>query len=146
MAALDEVRMRFRKANVATHRRVPPVGDRRKMRIQGCAQVGNDVRQRITEIFIFSAAEAMPLHDDPAAENVLRRIQLSQRVAFRRRQQTLDQRVALLIEVFGDLPPIDPRQPLRNGGRFNHHCAFVARVHAFASRASNARLRSTPQR
>jgi hypothetical protein len=62
------VRVRVRVTHIDPHRCIPPVGDRRQPRIQRGPQIGDDIRQRIREVFVLAASEAVPRHDDVAAE------------------------------------------------------------------------------
>src|SRR3712207_8650172 len=50
LAALNERRVVGGKANLHPHPRVPAIGDRGEMRIEGCAQAFNEPRQRIGEV------------------------------------------------------------------------------------------------
>src|SRR3546814_18247386 len=56
-----------RKADIHPHARVPAVRDRREPRIEHPAQRLDQRRQRIGEIAIFAAPEAVPRHMDMAA-------------------------------------------------------------------------------
>src|SRR5437879_8298028 len=68
MAAFEELGMRLWETCVHTHTLVPLIGDRSKLRINRSAQILNQWRQRIGEIAIFTLPEAVPSHDDAAAE------------------------------------------------------------------------------
>jgi hypothetical protein len=50
------------------HRLIPAVGDCGQRRIERLAQRCHRIRQRIGEVLVFSAPEAVPRHDDAAAE------------------------------------------------------------------------------
>src|SRR3546814_16444715 len=47
---------------------VPAVGDLRQRRVERFAQTRDDLRQRIGEVAVLAAAEAVTCHDDAAAE------------------------------------------------------------------------------
>src|SRR6266567_2088013 len=72
MTPFDEVIMLAGIADLKTHGRVPTIGDGRKPWIKGRPKSGNNIRQRIAEVFVFTASKAVPRHNDAAAEkNVL---------------------------------------------------------------------------
>ena len=111
--------------------RVPAIGDARKRAVERLPQPGHDGRQRIAEILVLAAAEAVARHHDAAAEVRFGRIQPGEPVAVRLRNESLDHRAALRVELLADARPFDR----------------VDRVQAAArSRSSNARLRRRPQR
>ena len=60
---------------VDAHRIIPPVGDGRETRVKGPTQIGDDVGQRIAEIFVFAAPEAVSRHHHTAAKQRIDRIQ-----------------------------------------------------------------------
>jgi len=60
VAARDEIGMRVRVADIDPHRLVPAIGDRRQVRIDRPAKIGNDVRQRIREVLVFTPPEPVP--------------------------------------------------------------------------------------
>src|SRR5215467_3310587 len=74
-AALNEIRVLLRVANINTHHLVPAIGDRNKVRVDRCPKTCNKIRQRIAEILVLSTPETMPRHHDTAAENVVFRVQ-----------------------------------------------------------------------
>ena len=76
-------------------------------RIERGAQLRDQVGQRIGEIFVFAAAEAVAPHHDAAAEMLVVRIERRQRGAFVRRQQSLQDGAALRVEIGGRLRPVD---------------------------------------
>lgn len=71
MAALNEFSVSFGIAHVDVHCRIPAVGYRREMRIQRSTKFLNDLWQRIAEIFVLAAPEAMPSHDNAAAKEAV---------------------------------------------------------------------------
>jgi len=50
------------------HCRVPPVGDRREAAIKAATERNDELRQRVREIFVLAAAEAVLYHHDARAE------------------------------------------------------------------------------
>ena len=88
-----------RKANVDAHRLVPAIRDRRQARVDGLAQAGDDVGQRIAEILVLAAPEAVPSHHHSAAKDVVDRVQRSQRVALGWSDQALEHGAALSVEI-----------------------------------------------
>jgi len=59
----------------------------RERRVHGAAQRFHDLWQGIGEIFVFAAAEAMPVHDDPAAECIVLGVIAAQDAAFLARKR-----------------------------------------------------------
>ena len=92
VAALEEIRVVLRIATRDAHRLVPAIGDLGEPRIERGAQLRDQIGQRIGEIFVFAAAEAVPRHDDAAAEQLVLRIAPGERRAFLRGQQRTGQR------------------------------------------------------
>jgi hypothetical protein len=105
MAPLNEVRMLLRIANINTHRLVPTIGDRNKLRINGRPQTRNKAGQWIAEIFVFSTPETMAFHHDMTAENVVLLVEAGYRLAFICRKKTSNHRVTLRVEVLRNLLP-----------------------------------------
>ena len=85
MATVEEFLVLIRIANGDVHRLVPAIGNADEARIQRGAQAEDQSRQRIGEVFVFAATEAMAGHDDTAAELSIGLIAGSQRRAFFRR-------------------------------------------------------------
>src|SRR3546814_4434946 len=77
-----------RKADIHPHARVPAVRDRREPRIEHPAQRLDQRRQRIGEIAIFAAPEAVPRHMDMAAKARGRIIERGKAVARRSEEHT----------------------------------------------------------
>src|SRR5262249_25490008 len=101
----------------------------------------------IGEVFVFALSEAVPRHDDAAAEATVIAIERRDRAALRRRQYLLQDGATLLVEIVGHAPPIDRVDALRrrtDDRRRSQHRRWSR--HAAASRRSRAFLRSTPQR
>ena len=82
VAALEIFRVRLGITCVDPHRRVPAIGDLGERRIKRGAQRRDRIRQRIREILVFAAAEAVPRHDHPAAKRRIGRVQRRHRRAF----------------------------------------------------------------
>ncbi len=77
---------------------VPVIGDGRERRIEHRSKRFHDVRQRIGEIPVLSLPEAVPGHDDTAAEAAFAVIELRQRRAAARTQEPRKGRVASLTD------------------------------------------------
>jgi len=75
VAPLDEVSMLLWIATINTHRHVPSIGDRNKMRIDGRPKPRDKAGQRIAEILIFSHPETMASHHNMTAEDGAVRIE-----------------------------------------------------------------------
>jgi hypothetical protein len=93
----------------------PGVGDRGEAGVGGGAQVGNEGRQRIREVAVLAAPEAVPGHDDAAAEPVRRVIEGRRRCALARRQQARQVGVARLVEGCLDGRPVHVRKAVCDG-------------------------------
>src|SRR6267142_5666398 len=74
MAPRDKLGMLCRITNINSHRLVPSIGDRNKMRIDGRPEPLDKVRQRIAEVLVFTAPEAMAYHHNTTAEDVVFRV------------------------------------------------------------------------
>ena len=94
-------------ADVDPHRLVPAVGDALQPRIERRPQRGDQIGQRIGEVFVFAAAKAVTAHHDAAAEMRVVGIERGDCAAFLRRQQVLQDRAALRVEVGPDLRPVE---------------------------------------
>jgi hypothetical protein len=68
MATCNEFVMLRRKPCFHAHLRVPTIGDGGQMWIERGAQVANQVRQRITKIFVLTAPKAVALQMNVAPE------------------------------------------------------------------------------
>src|SRR5436190_8802182 len=145
MAAGDEVGVLCRIAHLDTHRLVPAVGDRRQARIEGSPQVGDDTGQRIAEVLVLAAAEAVPRHHDAAPEGSLGVVETGHGLTARAIEQARQHGPTLRVEVGRDREPGDPLSEVETGERPLDLESRPA-AQATASRASRARLRSLPQR
>ena len=150
MAAGEVRRMVFGVAHCHAHRLVPAVRDRHQLRVQRRAQCRHARRERIGEVLVLAAAEAVARHHDVAAKAPVIVVQRGQRLALGRRDETLDHRSPPRIEIRRHARPVDRRHALadRRGasrcpGERGHG---ASRPDTRASRSSSARLRSTPQR
>ena len=99
----------------------------------------DDIRQRIAEIPVLAAPEAVLLHHDALAKPFVVAIQPGKSSALVHREHRFDRRAAAFVEIRCNVPPIDRVDALSDG--FSDE-----RTHARASRSSSVRLRSTPQR
>ena len=87
MATLNEIGVFLRVAKINTHRAVPAIGDRDKMRVDSCPKACNKIGQRIAEILVLATPETMPRHHDAAAKEVVLRVQCGQCPTFARRKK-----------------------------------------------------------
>src|SRR5580698_561146 len=71
MASLNEVSVSFGIAHVDVHRRIPAVRHRRETRIQRSTKLLNYLWQRIAEILVLAASEAMSSHNNAAAKEAV---------------------------------------------------------------------------
>src|SRR5260370_615985 len=114
VAPLDEVCMLLWIANINTHRLVPSIGNRNKMRIDGRPEPRNKAGQRITEILIFATPETMACHHNMTAEEVLFLIETGYSLAFVRRKKSPNNRTTLCVEVLRNFLPSDRPDSFRN--------------------------------
>ena len=143
-------RVLARKPHANPQRIIPAVRDVGERRIKRRAQRRHYLGQRIGEVFVFTASEAMPCHHHTASKQRVRRVARSKGCALLRGQQPAGRRAAVGIELRGDARPIDGgnlrgeracgggRRRLTLGGKEPGHTAF--------SRVNKARLRATPHR
>ena len=68
MAAIEKGRVSVRIAQAFAERVVPAIGDPCQRRVERFTQGSDHAGQRIGEVFVFTAPEAVPAHDDAAAE------------------------------------------------------------------------------
>lgn len=147
MTARQECLVPRRIDDVDVHRLVPAIRQRHQTRVQRRAQRLDVVWQRVTEVLVFAAAEAVPRHDDAAAMPRVVVVEPGERLAFLRGQQPRQDRAAAGVEVLRDPVPVERSDALDDAG-FARSCDGGREpcVHALASRSSSARLRSAPQR
>src|SRR5437660_735709 len=69
----EKLGMLSRVAHSNTERLIPAVRDRRQPGVKGGPNPAYRVRQRVREIFVFPAPEAMPAHHDTAPETAVLR-------------------------------------------------------------------------
>ena len=93
-------------ADIDAHGLVPAVSHIVQLRIQRGTQFRDQIGQRIGKIFVFAAPEPVPSHHHPAAEPAVVRIKGRQRAALFRREQSLQDRAALRIEIAAYLGPV----------------------------------------
>src|SRR5689334_19091993 len=84
VTALEVGLVLVREARLDAERGVPAVGDLCEPGIERRALRGNDLGQRIVEVLVFAAAEAVARHDYAAAEEIILFVQRSERAALRR--------------------------------------------------------------
>src|SRR5436190_9585901 len=81
------------------------------------AKIGDDVRQRIREVLVFTPPEAVPRHDHMAAEPALVIVETSDRFTLVGGQKLLDHRPAIVIEVVRDAGPVEHSDTRVDGDR-----------------------------
>src|SRR5215469_17848094 len=106
--------MFFRVADRVAHGAIPAIRDRNQSRIDGLPEALNQSRQRIIEVFIFSASESMPCHHDPAAEHIVALVKAGYGLAFARRKKAVDNGTALPVEILLHAFPVDGSDAIRN--------------------------------
>jgi hypothetical protein len=114
VASPDEVCMFIWIANINTHRLVPSIGDRNKMRIDSLPEARNEAGQRIAEIFVFAAPETMACHYNMTAEDIVVWIEAGYGSAFVWNKKAVNHRTTLCIEVLRNFLPSDQPDSFRN--------------------------------
>ena len=97
VATLDEVGVLFRIPHIDSHRFIPMIGERNQMGIGRCSEFAQNVGQRITEILVLSAPEAVPSHDDTAAKDLIFRVKTRDCPALLGGKKLFNRGVALLV-------------------------------------------------
>src|SRR6266581_7918303 len=91
---------------------IPTVRNRGEPRVEGGPKLAHRLRQRVGEIPVFPASEAMPAHHHTASETVVLRIERRKIAALFRFQQALDQGTALAVELTGQPGPVERGDPI----------------------------------
>ena len=107
MAALEEGGVLGGKAHLEAEPLVPAVGDRREMRVERGAQLLHQRRQRIGEIPILAAAEAVACHHHAAAKRLIAIVECAHRRAFLPAEQGRQARKAARVERGVHARPVD---------------------------------------
>src|ERR1700694_3652013 len=111
MAALQECFVALRIANFDAHGFVPAIGYITKLRLEYWPQFRDHTGKRIGKIFVLATPESMAPHHHPAAEPTVVRIERRKRAALILREQSLQHRAALRIEIAACLRPVDGIDP-----------------------------------
>jgi hypothetical protein len=106
VAAAQEARERRLEALAIAEPLLPGVRDPRELRIQRRAQPLHARGQRVREIAVLAAAEAVRVHRDRLAERVVARVDRRELRALARTEQVRDARVAPAVEIVGDALPV----------------------------------------
>ena len=140
--------MPLRESCVDTEGFVPAIGDRGEPLIEKIPGMADQAGQRVAEVLVLASAETVLLHHHAASKAPVlrRRVKRGQLLAFAGRESLRDNGVAVCIQIGFDEPPVDRGDPLVQVGKTSVHGCAIEDLHAFASRSSSARLRSTPQR
>src|SRR5215470_16378463 len=112
---------------MVAHGAIPAIRDRNQSRIDSRAETLNQSRQRIIEVFIFSAPESMSCHHDPAPEPIVSHIKAGNSLAFARKKKTADNGTALLVEILLHTFPVDGSHAIRNA--LHRSCDLCDSVH-----------------
>jgi hypothetical protein len=116
MASLQKCLMALRITDVDAHGLVPAIGDIAKLRIERRSHFCDQWRKRIGKIFVLAASEAVTPHHHSTAEMSVVRIECCEPAALVPRQQSLQDRATLRIEIVGCLRPVDGLDARRNAG------------------------------
>ena len=117
MAALQEGLVPLRIADIDAHGFVPAIGDAKEPRIKRRPQFRDQIGKRIGKILVLAAAKPVASHHYPAAEAAVVRIGVRKGAALPRREQSLEDRAALGIEIVVRLRPIDRIDARGDAGR-----------------------------
>ena len=147
MAKLDEVGVFAWIAHIDSHRFIPAIGDPHQMRIDCRPKRAQNIGKRITEVFVLSSPETMPLHDDATAKNIVVRVETSDGPALIRGKKLFSHGVALLVQISPDRQPVRAINPVDRGFPAALQLGnSLDAYHDSASFARSSRFRSTPQR
>jgi len=106
MATVKVVGMIFWISHIDSHDLVPSVGNCGEMRIKSGPQFGDDIGQRVAEVFVLTSANAVTLHDYATAEMLIVRVKRGESIAFFRRQDPWKLSIAVLIEFLRNALPV----------------------------------------
>src|ERR1700761_2377127 len=107
MAALDERRVLARIPRLDTHYLIPAIGDRREMRVDRAPRAFERFGQRIREVLVLAAPEAVALHHDAAAKDAVAIVQRGQRLAFVARKERGRRGAAVAVELRFEIGPVE---------------------------------------
>jgi hypothetical protein len=99
MTAVEKCFMGLRETSWQVHVLVPAIGDGHQSRIERTAQTGDDIWQRVFEVFVLATAKAVTSHDDLRAKRFGTGIQRADFIAGLMAYKRLDNRAAILIEL-----------------------------------------------
>ena len=99
-------------AALETQGGVPAVRDPGERRVERRAQARHELRQRVGEVFVLAAPEAVTGHDDAAAEQRVVGVACGERSAFVLGEQAAQHSAAMRVELLAKARPIERR----NGG------------------------------
>lgn len=129
--------MARRIAHLEAHEFIPAVGERHEVEVSRSAQIEDDGRQRIAEVYVLAPPEAVAAHDHSATKHGILRVQVDQRLALLRGEHALDQGCAPCIQITLDAPPIDRHEPhdrrLCATRKQRANCPAAARNERFAA-------------
>ena len=97
MTTLDEIGVCLRISHVDAHHFIPSVSNGHEMGIKRRSQLGDDFRQRIAKILVFSSAKVVPLHDHAAAEMAVVRLECGEDITLFWPQYPGKHRIPVLI-------------------------------------------------
>ena len=107
VTSLEEVGEFLRIAGIDGQRGIPAVRDGRKFWIEGGAKSVDDFGQRVREVLVFAASEAVTGHDDAAAKEAVVGVESREIFTLLGRQDAFENGGALGIEVARDPIPIE---------------------------------------
>src|SRR3984885_13329159 len=110
-------------AHLDSHCFAPTISDCSELRIERRAETMDDKRERIAEVFVFAPSEAVPSHDNAAAEDRLLRIERRDRLALVCGEDARQQSASLLVEIFRNLTPIERVDACDSSFERNRACA-----------------------
>jgi len=71
MAPLDKIAVVSGVLNSKSLKVIPAIGDSREWGVERFAKAGDEIRQRVTEVLVFTAPEPVARHHDPASKELV---------------------------------------------------------------------------
>ncbi len=107
VATIEKLTVFLRVTRVHAHCGIPPIRDRREMRVNRAPQFADHIGQRILEIFVFTAPKTMTAHHHSTTKPPVMRIQRGNCATLLLRNKMIEHSTALRIQLSRDIPPVD---------------------------------------
>src|ERR1700691_2391951 len=106
MASFDELVVLLGITHIDAHSDIPAIGDGCEPGVERGPKPLDDIGQRIAEVLVLAASEALLSHDNAAAKETIFGIQAGESLAFFRSQDFWEQRAPLIVQFLFDAPPV----------------------------------------